>query len=216
MCGACTPIGRSARPARRRRVPAPTSATPRGAPSVDDDDVLDGAALDGADARPSVQATIWTRLPSPPWPGGVAQARRPSAIEKPGSAVTSFGAPCGRSSCRSPDRRGCRLSRPIEGSLASASQIGEPRPGLVPADVVLGDRARGDDVTRLGATGPGRPLRRTGGARANRCRTDSSGRPGEARRCRPRRRPSGRPGRRSVATAPRERRPFAGGRVDQE
>ena len=47
------------------------------------------------DAASSVQATIWTRLPSPPWPGGVAQARRPSPIEKPGSAGHVGGRPFG-------------------------------------------------------------------------------------------------------------------------
>jgi hypothetical protein len=31
-------------------------------------------------------AAIWMRLPSPPWPRGVAHASRPSPIEKPGSA----------------------------------------------------------------------------------------------------------------------------------
>ena len=78
-------------------------------------------AVSTAPTSSSVQATIWIRLPSPPWPGGVAQASRPSPIEKPGSAGTSSGRlRAARAAGRRIDVE--RLRRPTVGSAGSATQ----------------------------------------------------------------------------------------------
>ena len=85
----------------------------------------------------SVQATIWTRLPSPPWPAGVAHASRPSPIEKPGSAGSSRGALSGWTISPSGSMKN-RLSRPNDGSAASWTHTANAVPLVVPAGVERG------------------------------------------------------------------------------
>ena len=116
------------------------------------------------DPTPSAdQATIWTRLPSPSWPGGVAQASRPSPIEKPGSAGTSCGAPSGGRASPVSGSMCNRLSRPIVGSAG----VGDPdrEPGRRSRPSGRRSRRAAPSLTDLG--GRHRPRRRRTGQSAS-------------------------------------------------
>ena len=104
------------------------------------------------------QAYTWSVLPWPSWPGGVAHARWPSPISKPGRAGRS------RSAVR-PDRRGPSAVDRDEGEVTErrVGPVGDPDrevgPGLIPAGLPV-DAGRGADirrqVDRLGVRSGGR------------------------------------------------------------
>ena len=125
-------------------------------------------ALSTAPTPSAVQATIWTRLPSPSWPGGVAQARRPSRSRSRAAPATSCGRAVGSVELAGLGSRWSRLSRPIGRIGRVGEPDREPGPGLVPADVEVGDRAVADDG-RAGRHGLGRhPVGQSAQRRADR------------------------------------------------
>ena len=149
-------------------------------------------ALSTVPTPSSLQATIWMRLPSPSWPGGVAHASRPSPIEKPGRAGTPVGASSGLSSVRAA-RADPVQAQPADARVALVSDPhGDPLTALVPADIEAGRRGLGQDdaiaalaLTRLrelrARHGPGTHLQLAAIGRPGRpvCRPDDGSRPAD-------------------------------------